>query len=93
MTMTTYKIEGLLTRRAQTHGHYPDIAEVAQGLKSTIRESWQGNHDPELLEAVDMICHKLARITVGDEAHRDHWDDIAGYALLAAKRCGRDGED
>lgn len=29
-----------------------------------------------------MILAKIARIVSGDPNHADHWDDIAGYALL-----------
>ena len=34
-------------------------------------------------EALGQITFKIARILSGDPNHPDHWDDIAGYALLA----------
>lgn len=34
-----------------------------------------------------MIAHKIGRILNGDPNYRDSWDDIAGYAKLAADRC------
>lgn len=37
------------------------------------------------LEALDMICHKIARILAGDPNEPDHWHDIAGYATLVEK--------
>jgi hypothetical protein len=39
------------------------------------------------LEALDMICSKLARIVCGDPNEPDHWHDIGGYAKLAEKFC------
>ena len=38
------------------------------------------------IEALDMICHKIARIINGDPNHLDSWQDIAGYARLVAER-------
>lgn len=38
-------------------------------------------------ESLSMIFHKIGRILAGDPNFRDHWDDIAGYAKLAADRC------
>ena len=37
-------------------------------------------------EAIHMILVKLSRIIYGNHDHADHWDDIAGYALLVADR-------
>lgn len=37
-------------------------------------------------ESIDLIATKLARICCGDPNHRDHWDDIAGYATLVSQR-------
>ncbi len=37
-------------------------------------------------EALEMICHKIARIINGDSDYADSWVDIAGYATLVANR-------
>jgi hypothetical protein len=37
-------------------------------------------------ESLDMIAMKMARIMSGDPSEPDHWQDIAGYALLAIKQ-------
>ncbi len=37
-------------------------------------------------EALELICHKIARIINGDENYDDNWVDVAGYASLVAKR-------
>ena len=39
-----------------------------------------------------MFAHKIGRILVGDPNHRDHWDDISGYAVLVADRLGEDSQ-
>jgi hypothetical protein len=39
---------------------------------------------------LEMIAHKIARILSGDPNHRDHWEDIAGYAELVVREI--DGE-
>ena len=41
--------------------------------------------DKVLLEAMEMILHKIARIFNGDEIYIDNWADIAGYATLAVQ--------
>jgi hypothetical protein len=42
--------------------------------------------DADQIEALEMICHKIARVLNGDPNHHDHWHDIAGYATLVANR-------
>ena len=42
------------------------------------------SHNPVILEGIDNICQKLARIAVGNENEIDHWIDIAGYATRVA---------
>jgi Domain of unknown function (DUF6378) len=86
MTTTT---EELLAERGTTHGEYTDHARITQAIKTMI----YGDEavDPEkftdiMRESIDMIAHKLGRIAAGDPRHKDHWDDIAGYAKLVSQR-------
>lgn len=81
--------ETLLRERNQTHGDFAHDAFVAQTIKNLIYQT-HTNHGRSMLtdvqcQALDMIASKLGRIAAGDPHHRDHWDDIAGYAKLAAK--------
>lgn len=82
----------LTERRRKTHGEWPRTARIAQGLKERLREELAVRQRPALndaqVEALDMILVKIARIVSGDADHPDHWDDIAGYALL-----GREGAE
>jgi len=81
--------EELLAERGKTHGDFTVHADITQSLKEVCYEQakWaelSGSHR----EAIDMILHKIGRILAGNPDHRDHWDDIAGYARLASDRCG-----
>jgi hypothetical protein len=79
--------EALLQQRAKTHGDYTKTARISVALKETIRGEWPSENPPDyVLESLDLICTKIARILSGDPSHREHWDDIAGYAKLVAER-------
>ena len=75
----------LLQEREKTHGSFETNASVSQKLKIIFRQHGQDGMDPVYQEALDMIALKLSRILSGQQAHKDHWDDIAGYAKLAAE--------
>jgi hypothetical protein len=80
------RTEALIKEREQTHGPYPLKAQLIQMLKDDVRR-FQGWHrlSPAQKESIDMILHKIGRIITGDATHEDHWDDVAGYALLGAR--------
>ena len=72
----------IIEARAKTHGDYKLQAKLAQDLKARIRQEG-GNLSPQQQEALEMICVKIARIVCGNPNEPDHYQDIAGYALLA----------
>jgi hypothetical protein len=78
----------LLAARAKTHGEFSDHAFITQNIKYLMHatENWD-NLSVSHKESLGMIASKIGRILAGDPNHRDHWDDIAGYATLAAERC------
>ena len=78
--------DALLTERAKTHGSFTEVAWTAQTIKNQLASMFDDMSPPQH-EALDMIASKLARIACGDAHHRDHWDDIAGYARLGAMAC------
>lgn len=78
-------IEKTLKERGTTHGDFTDNARVSQELKEVLRCE-NAELSAVQMEAIDMICHKLARIVCGNANHADHWHDIAGYATLAENR-------
>jgi hypothetical protein len=87
---TPLPFERIVTgRRRETHGWWPSTARIAQGFKGLLdaellarRQRIPRPLPPEQIEALEMILAKIARIISGDPNHPDHWDDIAGYALL-----------
>ena len=75
--MTT--LNEILNDRSKTHGKYGDQAQLSVRLKRIMKTD---NLSFVQQEALDMICHKMARIVCGDPDFADHWLDIAGYAQL-----------
>ncbi len=79
----------ILVEREKTHGSFQDVAGCAQDLKAAIRNRKlsSSNIDERQIEALDLICTKIARIICGNPMEPDHWVDIAGYAKLGAEAC------
>lgn len=78
-----------LTERGGRYGPFKGHAEVSQELKQMITLHLQKRGkclDDDQQEALDMICHKIARIVNGDPDYADSWIDIAGYAKLVSDR-------
>lgn len=79
-----------LNERGARYGKFSDHARIAQQLKDVVWENIsQEKFDamaPDQKEALEMICHKIARILNGDPDYSDSWIDIAGYAQLVADR-------
>ena len=89
-------IEEILTERNNSHGPFSNQASCSQDLKEIFHIYFKDNprvaqldfkEEKIILEAIDMILHKIARIAVGNPYVKDHWDDIAGYSALPAKFC------
>ena len=82
-------IDEVLSERGARYGTFKGHAEISQRLRGTINEFLikRGcDLDPDQREALDMICHKIARIINGDPDYADSWVDVAGYAQLVADR-------
>ena len=79
------KIEQILADRGAEYGDFTTQAGIAQELKGII-SCGVADLTRVQAEALDMICHKIARILNGDPNYADSWQDIAGYAQLVADR-------
>jgi len=80
-------VDDTLKARAKRYGAFTGHAYITQTLKDTIRGHSGWEHlDPDMMEALDMIAHKIGRILNGDPHYADSWHDIAGYAALVDKR-------
>jgi hypothetical protein len=80
-------IETLLTVRGSRYGKFKDTAQVAQELKRVLTRhahAIEASFSDSQWEALEMICHKIARIVNGDPNYIDSWRDIAGYAQLVS---------
>ncbi len=81
-------VEKILEEREKTHGAFSDHALYAQQIKNLLRDLAKAGSKhltAVQTEALEMIAHKIGRILAGDPNHKDHWDDIAGYAVLVSK--------
>jgi hypothetical protein len=81
--------EDILAERQKTHGDFATHAHIAQALKDAAFIRGKDTLSFTQREALEMILHKIARIVNGDPNHKDHWDDIAGYATLAARELNK----
>jgi hypothetical protein len=82
-------VAATLAARGNRYGAFTGHAQVTQQLKAVIVHSLHERNkmlDYDMLEALDMICHKIGRIVNGDPAYADSWHDIAGYAKLVDDR-------
>lgn len=77
----------LTAERGTTHGSFAENARISQSLKRIMHIQDTAYYTEVQKEAIDMICLKLSRIASGHAHFKDHWDDIAGYAHLAAQEC------
>jgi ubiquitin C-terminal hydrolase len=77
----------ILEEREVTHGDFEMksiwIQEIMENLVGLY--SYQ-EMEADKKEAIHMILVKLSRILYGNHDHKDHWDDIAGYAQLVSER-------
>lgn len=80
-------IDTILAERGSNYGAFKDQADISQKLKFVMKMTPKWNHlDPDQMEALEMIQHKIARILNGNPNYTDSWADIAGYASLVEKR-------
>jgi hypothetical protein len=82
-------VNEVLSERGTRYGKFTGHAALSQELKHVIYahlEEREKHLAFDQQEALDMICHKIARIINGDPNYADSWVDIAGYAKLVADR-------
>lgn len=90
MALTT---EEILAEREKTHGPFSKTAEISQEFKRVLVKYGEGKLNDVQAESLGVICHKIARILNGNADYKDHWDDIAGYATLAAREIDKKQEN
>lgn len=81
------ELKEILSVRGNLYGDFTNQAVLSQALKylvmpKSIVQDWEAYQ----LEAMEIILHKISRISNGDPNYADSWRDIAGYATLVADR-------
>jgi hypothetical protein len=83
-------VDAVLNERGSRYGKFIDVSMATVAIQEAVYDNMQADKlssvAPDQSVAIDMICHKLARIAVGDADYVDNWVDIAGYATLVADR-------
>lgn len=76
-----------LAERGGRYGAFAEHAKIAQGLQDVLHAApnWS-KLDPDMRQAMCVICDKMARILNGDPYYDDNWHDIQGYAKLVETR-------
>jgi len=81
------EVDQILEDREVTHGDFEIKAMwIQEIMEHLIGLNAYQKMEADKKEAIHMILVKLSRIIYGNHDHADHWDDIAGYALLVADR-------
>lgn len=81
-------INKTLEERGSRYGAFINHATIAQGLQQVLfaAPNWS-SLDPDMRQAMCVICDKMARILNGDDPYyEDNWHDISGYATLVERR-------
>ena len=94
---TQSTVNAILKERGNNYGEFRDHAMLSQKLKEAFHIHVVDIGQPEsftdsMVEAMDMIFHKIARIANGDPLYVDSWQDIAGYAQLIVDELSKDKE-
>jgi len=82
------KAVALTNERHATHGSFAEVARLTSGFVDVAKTgtSYQRLNETQKMSLKE-ICHKLSRILAGDPNHKDHWDDVGGYAHLGSNAC------
>lgn len=81
------EVDTILDERGSRYGSFEEKAVFIQGMKKLMRytPNWDAL-SADTREALEMIVHKIGRVTHGDSEYSDNFMDIAGYAKLVADR-------
>lgn len=80
-------IAATLEERGSRYGDFTKHAAVTQAIKAALFDCrHRGSLPAYMVEALEMIAHKMGRIVNGDPHYHDSWHDIVGYAKLVADR-------
>lgn len=76
----------LIEQRQATHGDFEQGAEIFSALTKHIDKAMiNGQIDNNQYYALTMMTAKITRILNGKADFRDHWEDLANYAILGGR--------
>jgi hypothetical protein len=76
-------IKKVLDDREKRYGQYQVVSQISQDIKKVIKNSRNYPLMPAyMIESLELIANKLARILNGDPLYDDSWRDISGYCTL-----------
>lgn len=80
------EVEKTLKERQSQYGCYEDVAYATQSMIDILcnNTGYKSMSKPHK-ESIHMILSKIARLSCGDQNHKDSWHDISGYAQLIEK--------
>lgn len=83
----TQTIDQILAERGRRYGSFAGHAFITQDIKEAMKShvGWD-DLDPDMVECLEMVAHKIGRIINGDPHYVDSWTDIIGYTRLVEKR-------
>lgn len=76
--------------RNATHGSPVEQLARAASIKDAVNHRNNSKLNATEIEAIDSICTKLSRLSMGDPSHADHFLDIIGYAAIAIESRHKD---
>lgn len=91
------EIVQVLEERGSNYGAFSGHSAATQALKVVVHNHLSTNTNfaslspsdqSVVVEALDMIMHKVGRIVNGQPLFEDSWVDIAGYASLVPRNTG-----
>lgn len=77
-------VDKTLEERGERYGSYVDVSNLTLELFTALCTAMKNSDDFKAyhIEALHMICNKMARVVCGDPMYADNWHDIGGYAKL-----------
>lgn len=77
------ELQRILSDRNYEHGDAREQFDLYFALRSTLFNK-PLELESFMAQSIDMVLTKLSRIASGQAHNKDHWIDIAGYAILTA---------
>ena len=86
-TSQAVDVDAILAERGARYGKFTRHAKITQDLKRVMFGAKSRDEmADDIVEALEMLAHKVGRILNGDHEYADSWADLSGYSKLVADR-------